>query len=238
MGVSFGHAETFKPGDCLVQTSMRAGLLLFSAFVALSWFISAAILGALGVPVAWFFGLVLGGGVSAALWLARTRKLEAEVGAITLTLDAHGITHSNPLATRLVSWDDLRGARMVKPVVGMSTGKLGRTGMRFRTPGIDALASAAAADDLGLVGIGTITMAPSAGRIARKTYRQNETRNGTGPATRQPLVALFPRQFDVAWPNERIGEWVRHDRPDVFAEARAIWERRPHSKGNPAATHG
>lgn len=221
-----------------MQSSMRAGLLLFIPLVALSWFIVTAILGALGVPVAWLFGIVLGGGLSVALYVARSRKMEAEVGAMTLTLDARGITQVNPVATRFVSWDGLRGGRMVKPVIGMSTGKMGRTGMPSRTPGVDALASAAATGELGLVGIGTITLASSAGRMNRETYRQNEARNGVDPTTGQPLVALYPQQFDAAWPDERIGDWVQHYRPDVFAEAKAIWEQQPRSKANRGAAHG
>ncbi len=226
MNTSYDRPETFKPVASLVQSTMTAGLLLFVPLVALSWFIVTSILAATGVPVAWLFGIVLGGGLSAALFAARTRKLEAEVGAMALTFDARGITESNPSATRFVSWEGLRSARMVKPVVGMSTGKLGRAAMRSRTPGVDALASAAAADELGLVGIGTITLAPSAGRMVRETYRQNERRNGVDATSGEPLVALYPQQFDDAWPDGRIGDWVRHHRPDIFAEASAISDQR------------
>ncbi len=61
--------------------------------------------------------------------------------------------------------------------------------------------------------------------MQRESYRQNATRNGVDPTTGEPLVALYLQQFDVAWPQERIGEWVRHHRPDVFAEASAIWDQ-------------
>jgi len=114
---------------------------------------------------------------------------------------------------------------MVKPVVGMSTGKVGRAGMGSRTPGVDALGSATAGQELGVVGVGEITVAPSAGMMQRETFRQNETRNGVDAATGQPLVALYLAQFDPAWPNDRIGEWVRHFRPDVYAEAKAIFDQ-------------
>lgn len=70
---------------------------------------------------------------------------------MTLTFDSRGITLQDPMATRFVGWDGLRGSRMVKPVVGMF------------------------------------------------------------------------QQFDLAWPDGRIGEWVRRFRPDVLAEAKAIW---------------
>jgi hypothetical protein len=45
------------------------------------------------------------------------------------------------MATRFVSWDGLCGARKVKPVVGMSTGKVGRAGGRtpfFGPPAVRA----------------------------------------------------------------------------------------------------
>lgn len=41
-------------------------------------------------------------------------------------------------------------------------------------------------------------------------------------------MALYLQQFDPAWPDERIGEWVRHFRPDVFAEAKAISDKQAH----------
>ena len=68
--------------------------------------------------------------------------------------------------------------------------------------------------------------------MQRETWRQNETRNGVDPVTGQPLVALYLQQFDGAWPEGRIGEWVQHFRPDVFAEAKAIWDREAHGTWN------
>jgi len=208
-----------------VRSSLANGLVLFIPLVALMWVIVTLILKALGVPVPGLSGIVLAGALSLALYRARGRKLDALVGGMTLTCDSRGITQKDPVAIRFVSWDGLRSGRMVQPVVGMSTGKLGRAGMGSSSPGVDALASVAAARELGLAGIGAITLASSAGRMQRETFRQNETRNGVDPTTGQPLVALYPQQFDPAWPDERIGEWVRHFRPDVFAEAKAIFDR-------------
>ena len=82
---------------------------------------------------------------------------------------------------------------------------MGRAGGRSRTAGVDALGSAAATRELGLIGIGAVTLATSSNMMQRETYRQNETRNGVDPATGQPLVALYPQQFQLAWPNEGIG---------------------------------
>ena len=228
MTESYDQAETFEPLGSLKRTALTNGLVLFILLAALSWLIVTLILAALDVPVPWLFGIILGGAFMVALHLARSKKLEALIAGTILTFDSRGITQTDPVATRFVSWDGLRGGRMVKPVVGMSTGKVGRTGMRSRTPGVDVLGSAAAPKELGLVGIGSITLSSSASMMQRETFRQNETRNGVDPATGQPLVALYPQQFELAWPDERIGEWVRRFRPDVFAEAKAVSDQQVH----------
>ncbi len=225
MNESYGQAETFEPRRTLLRSTMRSALLLFIPLVGLTWLIVRGILNALHVPAPGLFGIVLAGAFPVALYRARAKQLEGLIGGMTLMLDSRGITQKDPVATRFVSWDGLRGGRMVKPVVGMSTGKVGRAGMGSKTPGVDALASIAAGQELGLVGVGEITVAPSAGMMQRETFRQNKTRNGVDAATGQPLVALYLQQFDPAWPDERIGEWVRHFRPDVFAEAKANFDQ-------------
>jgi hypothetical protein len=221
----YGQAESFVPRDSLVRSTLRTALVLFIPLVVLTWLIVTLILNALHVPVPGLVGIFLGGALSVVLYRARAKQLEAQIGGMTLTFDSRGITQKDPVATRSVSWDGLRGGRIVKPVVGMSTGKVGRAGMKSKTPGVDALSLIAAGQEVGLVGIGAITLTSSAGMMQRETFRQNETRNGVDPATGQPLVALYLEQFDPAWPDERIGEWVRHFRPDVFAEAKAIFDQ-------------
>lgn len=230
MTESYDQAETFAPRGSVKRTTLQNGLVLFVPLAAVTWVIVTLIFAALDVPVPWLFGIILGGAFMVALHLARSKKLGALTAGMTLTFDSRGITQKDPAATRFVSWDGLRGGRMVKPVVGLSTGKVGRAGMRSRTPGIDALGSVAATPELGLVGIGSITLASSAGMMQRETFRQNETRNGVDPATGQPLVALYLQQFGLAWPDERIGEWVRHLRPDVLAEAKAISDQQLHDR--------
>ncbi len=222
MTESYDQTETFEPRDSIKRATLTNGLVLFIPLAAVTWVIVTLILSALGVPLPWLFGIILGGAFMVVLHLARSKKLEAQIAGMALMFDSRGITQKDPVATRFITWDGLRGARMVKPVVGMSTGKVGRAGTGSRTPGVDALGSAAAAQELGLVGIGSITLAPSAGVMQRETFRQNETRNGVDPATGQPLVALYLQQFDLTWPDGRIGQWVRHFRPDVFSEAKAI----------------
>lgn len=222
---SYRQAETFEPRSTLLRATMRRALVLVIPLVGLTWLLVRGILDALHVPAPGLFSIVLAGVFSVALYRVRAKQVEGLIGGMTLTLDCRGITQKDPVATRFVSWDRLRGGRMVKGVVGMSTGKVGRAGMGSKTPGVDALSSTAAGQELGLVGIGDITVASSAGMMQRETLRQNETRNGVDAATGQPLVALYLQQFDPAWPDERIGEWVRHFRPDVFAEAKAIFDQ-------------
>jgi len=121
MTVSYDQAETFEPRESIKRTTMANGLVLFIPLAALTWVIITLVAGALGLPLPWLFGVILGGPFLAALHSARGKKLEVEIDGMTLTLDARGIAQKNPVATRFVSWEELRGARMVKPVVGMST---------------------------------------------------------------------------------------------------------------------
>ncbi len=225
---SFDRPETFEPVADLTRTTLRNGLVLLIPLAFITWVIITLILGGLGVPVPWLFGIVLSLVFIVTISKARAKKLDAMVEAMSLTLDPHGITERNTVATRSVSWEGLRAAGMVKPVVGMSVGQLGRGRDRSRSPVVDALGSAAAVKELGLLGVGTVQLAPDANAMTRTTYHQNETLNGVDAPTGQPLVALYLQQFRRDWPEERIGEWINHFRPDVFAQAKALHDEQAH----------
>lgn len=224
MSNAFAQAETFEPIAGLTKTTQRAGLVLLVPLAVITWVIVTLILGGLGLPVAWLFGIVISLAFIVVIYRARGRKLDAMTSGMSLTVDSRGITERNPIATRFVSWEGLREARMVKPIVGMSAGKLYRGGRPSETPGVDALGSAAASKEFGLVGVGTVELSADANAMDRETYRQNEGRNGVDALTGQPLVALYFTQFDPKWPDARIGEWVDRFRPDVFATAKATYD--------------
>lgn len=224
MSDAFDQSETFRASPELKKTTLRNGLLLLIPLALIPSAVVSLILGDLGVPVPWLFGLAFGFGFGLALNKARGRKLDKLLSGTSLTLDSRGITQKDDIATRFVSWEGLREARKVKPVVGMSLGKVGRGARPSKTPGVDALGSVAAVKELGLVGAGTVELSAGASMMSRETYRQNEARNGLDAVTGQPLVALYLQQFHLRWPDERIGEWVDHFRPDVFAGAKAMYD--------------
>jgi len=228
MTESFNQSETFEPVAGLKKTTALAGLTLLIPLAFPAWVIITLILSAVGLPVPWLFGIALSAVFVVVLSMAKDRQLTAMTSAMSLTMDERGITEKNNIATRFVSWDGLREARMVKPVVGMSTGKVGRGQLRSRTAGVDAYASAVQVQELGLVGVGTIELSTDANAMNRQTYQQNEGRNGTDAVTGQPLVALYLQQFDPQWPEGRIGAWIQRRRPDIFDQGKAAYDQRAH----------
>jgi hypothetical protein len=215
----FDQAETFRPVANLAKMSLQNGLIIFIFLGLVTWLLVTAITNGLGLPVPWLFGIVLSVPFCVVGYRLKGQQLDKLVEGMALTFSPQGITEKNPSATRFVSWDGIRDARPVKPIVAIS-GRL-RAGGRSRSAFVDALASAAAAEEPGLVGIGTIEMSADAKAMVRETYKQNAGRNGVDGATGQPLVALYPSQFDPNWPEGRMGEWIEHYRPDIFAAAKA-----------------
>jgi len=159
----FDQAETFRPVANLAKGSLQNGLILFIFLGLVTWLLVTVITNGLGLPVPWLFGIVLSVPFCVVGYRLKGQQLDKLVEGMALTFSPQGITE-NPSASRFVSWDGLRDARPVKPIVA------------------NALASVAAAEEPGLVGIGTIEMSADAKAMVRETYKQNAGRNGVDGA--------------------------------------------------------
>lgn len=232
MTTQFSEPETIGPEKALKLSSLLMSMILFVPLVLITWVLASDILGAVGVPLAWLVGIPVAAVFSGAMLKLRSSQLDRQIGAMSLTLSSSGITQKEASYTRFVAWDALHQARMVKPIVGMSTGKIGRSASSS-TRGVDALSNAAAGPEFGLVGLGTLTMSPEITSVQKETLRQNETVNGVDETTGQPYIALYPRQFQLRWPKQRIGEWLAHYRPDLAAVAAAYQEQEDQKQQTP-----
>lgn len=216
----FHAEETFVPHELTRKSTLISSLFLAIPLGLLLWLAFSILLNVIGVPVAGLIGFVLAAAATAGLFWIRNRQVTKDLSQSSMTVGPFGIIERNSTATRTVEWGDLRVGGMVTPVVGYSAKNV--LMVRDLSAPVDALAGAAAIQELGLLALGRIDYAPGISAIQRKTYEQNVGRNGVDPQSGQPYIALYPAHYQLKWPTDRIGEWVKVYRPDIWEQAHAI----------------
>lgn len=79
----------------------------------------------------------------------------------------------------------------------------------------------------GVVGRGSTEV--TGGAMAQEVYRQNAGRNGVDPQTGEPWTIIPLSQFATGWTDHRIGAWLQHFRPDLYAQAQQVVQAGPHA---------
>ncbi|OYO19354.1 hypothetical protein CGZ93_13370 [Enemella dayhoffiae] len=224
----FQTPEIFKAQDGVFKGSLIPMVLLGVPLLLMSWLLFALVMNAVKAPAANWLGLLAAIAFTALMVWVRLRKTRQNVSEIELLLEPRGLTYTGDASRRFLSWQDLREARRVLPLVGMDAKKAAR-GVGYDSmaakggqAGVNALGQVGAqlTAGTGLVGIGTMEIL--GGAMARETHRQNEGRNGRDPQTGQPYLTVPLSQFDTRWDRHRIGEWLAHFRPDLAAQATAL----------------
>lgn len=222
----FDQAETFGPDPLLKKSTLMVSAVMGLVLGIILWIFFGMILGAgLHLPGAWLIAIIPGLAVLTGLYWVRSKQLDRKIAGMSMTVGPEGITQSDDASTRFVTWQGLRSSTEVTPLIGYSVGKAVNPAAS-QTRAADAIASTAARPELGLLGMGTLTL-KTTNRAIVEQYRQNSTVNGVDAETGEPFVALYPTQFQSSWPIKRIGEWIKHYRPDIYQEGRAIYDASP-----------
>ncbi|OYN90514.1 hypothetical protein [Parenemella sanctibonifatiensis] len=208
----FQQPETFGVGDRKAESWRRLlGPILIMPIILflLMWFMAAAAFNAFNVPGGSWSALLVALVLTAILIFAWLKKTEAAVGHSSVTVDAQGISLTDGHITRSLAWQDITAVGRVAPIRGVELRKQHVAAAVNRT--VQAMSGS-----IGLLGRGTLAAEdgrPLAGTIAQ----QNEGIWGHAD-TGEPLVGIAPAEIDANWYQGRIGDWLRHQRPDLAAE--------------------
>lgn len=216
---------TFKPVDGLKAALMiKSAVALFGPLLFMSWVCAMCLPITNDISDSWFIALAM----MAAAWLVclwiRSRQLDTQIAAMSLSFDDEGVTQRLQSHECFIAWDDLRQARSVKPYGGITVGSVGKIGRARGTKrhNIYLLANAVFGTELGLVGIGTLNTTEDMNRRRQNRVSRSLEPEGVDEETGKAMLALYPQQFQLDWPNDAIGQWIERYRPDLLVQAQEM----------------
>ena len=213
---------TFEPVDGLKAALMiKSAVALFGPLLFVSWVCAVCLPITNDISDSWFIALAMMAVTWAACLWIRSRQLDAEIRAMSLKFDADGITQEVQSHKSFIAWDDLREVRSVKPYGRITVGRIGKIGRARGTKrsNIYVLANAVFGTELGLVGAGKLDVTEASNRRQLNRISRSIEPEGVDEETGKAMLALYPQQFQLDWPNDAIGQWLEHYRPDLYRQA-------------------
>lgn len=189
--------------------------LLLAFFV---WFLAGALAGMLGWPMPMLWGVLAAVVVVGILFALKALQVKRQSAHLAIIMSPEGVAQREVEATRFIAWPDLTGAGKVKPLGRMGKVHAGTDASKAlgEAAGTAAMeAGRAVGANIGLVGFGRVDFEPSASQGRRALYADGAF--GRTPDGR-PLMGITPTIVSDAWFEGRMGDWVRHHRPDVLAQ--------------------
>jgi hypothetical protein len=147
------------------------------------------------------------------LWVQRIAVAQSK-----LIVSPEGLTLNDGVTNRTLPWASMTKVGIVKPFRGLegsSRASSANIGMMVGTA-VNRTAQALSGS-VGLLGRGTIAPDPT-NPASRKLLEINRGIWGTDDAG-NPLVGIAPDQVVEGWIDGRVGDWLRHYRPDLAEEA-------------------
>lgn len=132
-------------------------------------------------------------------------------------VDPQGMAMQDGAIIRQVAWADLKSVGRVVPIRGVETsfgGSSAKAGSAVAA-GVNRAAQQLGGS-IGLLGVGSLTPAEGS-NLAATIIQQNEGAWGHDESG-TPLVGITPQDVVDDWYTGRIGDWLRHHRPDLASE--------------------
>lgn len=203
-----GSVESFHNVVSFESSFKRLLPTLIMMFL-ITWLIATLVLAGVGVPVAGVFGAFVSGGFCALMTQLKKKQYARTLAVATLTLSPTGADMQDGSTRLQMSWSQVERigeASTMDPLqaggfhwLGAATGALSAASMRRK--------------EMFLIGVGRISLDPSASVLVKAQLKQNFA----GQDLEHAKTGVALAHFDEDWENGRIGQWIQAYRPDLMS---------------------